>query len=518
MVYKPLINIKNLSISYLDKTLFESLSFSVGRGEIVALIGANGCGKTTLLNFINAKITGGEEFLGRHELLIKGDMVTTKNLSLSYLPQRLRENTFNQNDPAPAGRSEQVHELFSLDNTDNDKNKLSDGQRQKRAIVRVMTANSDLLLFDEPTNYLDIAGITAFEDTLSLLKSRGRGMLLVSHDRTLINNVADKTVYLTPNGVYRTEGGFSAAWSLAGTDFDSKQKEAQTIRNKIANLQTEMRTRMNWSAQKEKSKKGAGGEKPYIAKMASKMAARAKSARRKADKEIEKLESTRPYIPKKVKFNFPTYRVRNRDVFTLQNTFFDYTLIGTDGEQIKDFPILLESIDLTVSTQGKVCLMGANGAGKSTLFKIILGEIRPQKGQRIYNKNIPVRYLPQGLTGFFPKKRLLDNFRDTGCSETSVRNHLGSVLLRGDKVNEPVSNFSQGELMRAGIVKCILQQAEFLLLDEPTSHLDIESVQVLEKMLEAFPGGYMIISHDRTFVENVAERLYLLEGGRLKLV
>lgn len=534
MVYKPLINIKNLSLSYLHKTLFENLSFSVGRGEIVALIGANGCGKTTLLDFIEATYTDETEARQENNLTVKGELFLASKARAAYLRQTLDRSIPGANPPGSGPGSaiyQRLLEEFSLSHLNEresyrtlrpDENKerahLSEGERQKKAIAAVFGRGADMLLFDEPTNYLDIEGITVFEHELEQAAARGSGVLLVSHDRSLINNVADKTVYLTPNGVYQTEGGFSAAWSLAGTDFESKQKEARVIRSKITRLQTEMRTRMNWSAQKEKSKKGAGAAKPHIAKMAAKMASRAKAARKKADREIERLESTRPFVPKEVKLNFPEYRVRHRDVFALRNIFFDYSLVGTDGERVKDFPILLEHIDLAASTRDKLCLMGANGAGKSTLLKIVLGEIRAQKGERDFNENVPVKYLPQGLAGFFPEKRLIDNFRDTGCDETSVRSHLGSVLLRGDKVAEPVDRFSQGELMRAGIVKCILQRAEFLVLDEPTSHLDIESVQVLERMLAAFPGGYLIISHDRTFVENVAERLYLLKDGRMALV
>ncbi|MFZ5980208.1 MAG: ATP-binding cassette domain-containing protein [Candidatus Zixiibacteriota bacterium] len=534
MGYKPLINIKNLTLSYLNKTFFENLSLSVGQGEIVAVIGANGCGKTTLLDFILAAYTNEIDARREKNLIIKGELFLAPKTRLAYLPQNLRgeiagEGLYKAN--MTSAIYKRLLEEFSLARLnyqeryregkpieDRDGEFLSEGERQKEAIAMVFGLLADVLLFDEPTNYLDIEGITVFEHELEQAAARGCGMLLVSHDRSLINNVADKTVYLTPNGAYQTEGGFSAVWSLAGSDFEARQKEARVIRNKITRLQTEMRTRMNWAAQKEKSKIGAGSEKPHIAKMAAKMASRAKAARNKADKEIKRLENTKPFIPKEVRLNFPKYRVRHREVFALQNIFFDYSLIGTDGERLKDFPMLLEHIDLAASTRDKLCLMGTNGAGKSTLLKIILGEIRAQKGERCFNENVPIKYLPQGLARFFTEPRLIDNFRDTGCDETGVRSYLGSVLLRGDKVTEPVDRFSQGELMRAGIVKCILQQAEFLVLDEPTSHLDIESVQVLERVLGAFPGGYLIISHDRTFVENVAERLYLLENGRIMMV
>ena len=151
-------------------------------------------------------------------------------------------------------------------------------------------------------------------------------------------------------------------------------------------------------------------------------------------------------------------------------------------------------------------------------MKIIHGDLQPFSGTYRCNTSIHIQYIPQGLKEFFVHKTLLENFYDLGADETTIRQYLGSVFIRRDKVHKPLVNFSQGELVRAAIIKCILKQAEFLLLDEPTSHLDIESIEVLERLLEQFPGGYMIISHDRLFVEHVAERLYQLEGSRLRLV
>ena len=132
--------------------------------------------------------------------------------------------------------------------------------------------------------------------------------------------------------------------------------------------------------------------------------------------------------------------------------------------------------------------MGTNGTGKSTITKLITGELDLFEGKRYINKNVHYHYLPQGLNGFFRESTLLDNFTSLELHQTAVRQHLGGVLIQGDKVTEPIKNFSLGELMRAAIIKCILEKAEFLLLDEPTSHLDIESVEILEQLLQNFPG------------------------------
>jgi ATP-binding cassette subfamily F protein 3 len=178
---------------------------------------------------------------------------------------------------------------------------------------------------------------------------------------------------------------------------------------------------------------------------------------------------------------------------------------------------LLTDITFAAGTRDKVCIMGANGAGKTTLLRLIQGGLEPTVGIIGRNAGVNLAVIPQGLSQFFTHPRLLDNFTDCGTDETEIRRFLGAALLRRDKVLEPIDNFSRGELMRAAVVKCLLQHAEFLLLDEPTSHLDIESIEVLEELLGDFHGGMLVISHDRAFVARVAETLYVLEDGRLRL-
>jgi ATPase subunit of ABC transporter with duplicated ATPase domains len=147
-----------------------------------------------------------------------------------------------------------------------------------------------------------------------------------------------------------------------------------------------------------------------------------------------------------------------------------------------------------------------------------MGKLTPQRGSCYRNEGVRIAHVPQGLTGFFRHDRLLDNFDDCDCDQTTIRKYLGAVQIRNEKACDRIGSFSYGELMRAAIVKCILMRAEFMFLDEPTSHLDIESIEVLEQLLQSFPGGFLLISHDRSFVANVAEKLYTLDDGRLLLV
>jgi len=513
MSLRTLLNIKDLSVAFVNSKVLEGFSLSVGSGEIVAVLGANGCGKTTILNVLLARQGMNPDYMEKNQVKLGGVIDFPKNLTLSYLPQNLRRD-WNPDAAGPtdyslASTEARLTEAINLDINAKGPKELSDGQLQKLAIVKTLTAEADLYLLDEPTNYLDIDGITALEDTLGQLRDRGRGVLMVTHDRTLTDNLADRTVFITQNGVYHCRGGFSAAWELTTADFEARKKQAVDIRKRIDHLQSDVRRKFAWATSKEASKRGAGSGKPAIAKQAKKMADRAKAVQKRADREIAELKEKKPFIPKTLNLSFPSYAIKNRQVFSLREVTFSY--------QAAVRPHLIRKVTLGAGTTDKLCLMGANGAGKSTLFKLILGELEPLRGERNLHPSVRLRYIPQGLTGFFKHDRLLDNLLDS-ADETTVRQCLGAALLRKDKVVNPVSSFSQGELMRSAIVKCILERAEFLLLDEPTSHLDIESIQVLEGLLRNFQGGFLIVSHDRSFVQNVSDKLYLLEKGRVRLV
>ncbi len=520
MVPSTLINVKNLGISFQQRKLLEGLSFSVQTGQLLALIGANGCGKSTVLRVLHARKNNNEE-PDNDDISLSGDISKAPNLEVALLPQSLRTpggiwSSLTDPSPEPTGLEGKLVCEFGLDDYLSPADQLSEGQLQKRALVHTLLADCDLYLFDEPTNYLDITGITAFEQHVERLKRGGKGIILVTHDRTLTDNLADRTVFITPNGIYQSAGGGSAVWSLKNADLTGRNRSAGEIRRKIRQLQEDMRSKAGWSAKKEKQKIGAKGAKGHISRLSAKMAKRSKTAQKRAEQQIEKLAATKPFVPKQLNLRFPDYKIRKRQVFSLRETCFSYGQEVPLPDPAEKF--LLDNISLAASTRDKICLMGANGSGKTTLLKLIQGEITPLSGDHQLNKGVKLIRLPQGLVGFYHRERLLDNFDQCNESETTIRRYLGAALIRREKVRDPITEFSYGELMRAAVVMSILQQAEFLLLDEPTCHLDIESIEVLEQLLQDFKGGFLVISHDRRFVENVAHKLYLLDGGRLTVV
>ena len=507
---RSLLSFKNVSLLLHGAPLLDELSLSVFPGQVLALIGANGCGKSTLLKLIASSATGRSE-IDTNAFEVTGEIHLAPRTEAVYLPQMLRDDggieAIASTSILDLSHESRLRREFGLEKS-TDTEAMSDGELQKAGLVRALLAEGDLYLFDEPTNYLDIAGLTAFEDHLERLKRSGRGVILVTHDRTLTDHLADQTVLLSRYGIFHTNGGASEARSLSRQDFESRRHLAESLRRKIAQLQQDARTRAGWAEAKEKQKRGAGGAKPHISRLSAKMAKRAKAVARRAEKEVERLEATKPHVPKQVSLHIPRVEIRRRQVFSLEEVGFSYTPASS----------LLSDITLAATTRDKICLMGANGSGKSTLLKVIRGELAAGSGERRFNRNVAVASIPQGLAGFFKNGSLLDNMRECGHDETTIRQYLGAALLRKDKTEAPIGNFSYGELMRAAFVKCLLMRAEFMFLDEPTSHLDIESIEVLEQLAQDFGGGFLLISHDRSFVENVAETLYVLDAGRLRLV
>ena len=510
-----LVNFKDVSIHLQNSILLEHLSLSVHRGELLAIIGPNGCGKSTILNVLMAQYRDEAGELANAGFRVTGSVTLASHIETFYLRQSLMADAERGARSSDAEHGTLASEVrlrseFGLAEDAALGSMMSDGESQKQALIGALLTEADLILLDEPTNYLDLTGITALEHHLEKLKRQGRGTILVTHDRTLVDNLATRTVLISRYGIFHSTGGSSAAGSLRDRDYESRRRRAGDMRKKIRQLQADMTAKAGWAAAKEKQKIGGGAAKGHISRLSMKLAKRAKVAQHRAEKEIERLEEIKPFVVKRLNLNFPDYEIRNRDVFSLKKVSFGFP----NGRN----SYLLKDITLSGTTRDKTCLMGGNGSGKSTLLKLILREFKPRRGSCYLNEAVNTAYVPQGLADVFTKERLLDNFADCNHDETTIRLHLGAALLRGDKVRERVTNFSYGELMRAAIVKCLLRRAEFLFLDEPTSHLDIESIEVLEQMLGKFDGGILVISHDRAFVENVAERLFMLEDGRLRLV
>jgi len=226
---------------------------------------------------------------------------------------------------------------------------------------------------------------------------------------------------------------------------------------------------------------------------------------RRLEKQKAQLEAEKPWIEKPVALQMPTYDVGRRTVVRFEDVCKSYGDLQ-----------VIRPMNLVLDTHDRMAIMGANGAGKTTLLNMMLGQVMPDGGTRSVNDGVKIGFIPQGLVGFYARDVFLENFLDTDHPEHQVRQYLGAAKLRRDKVLQSVETLSYGERMRGAVVKMILERADFLVMDEPTTHLDIESVEVLELLLTAFPGGFAVVSHDRRFMSAIAREIYMLEGGALR--
>lgn len=519
MSHGMLLTVQNLTTTLAGKRLFTSLSFTVNRQQVVSLIGPNGAGKTTLLRLIDG-VTGSAERAndcvpdGLEDDLVVGGTISVAPYSMTaMLDQRITPRHLRQ-----YGRGidsdkhlRKIVAAFGLEFTTGDLESMSAGMLQKLGIARLFARKADFYMLDEPSNYLDLPGIVALEHYILQLKRQGSGFLIVTHDRYLSDRVSDRTIYLAHEDIYQSEGGASAALALMEIEVQARRHRAASLRRKIDQLEKDVIAKAGWAQQKEKSIRGAGSSKGFISHRSAKMARRAKAVQQRIERQRRQMEEAKPFIPKRVKLSLPQRKIPHRSVFRLEECSFRYAAYTAFDTWI------LEKATIGASTSDKICLMGANGAGKSTLLRLASGELEPTEGTAYRNVNVKIGNLPQGLVDYFARQRLLDNFIFPGMSESSVRQYLGAALLRREMALQNIDELSQGELMRAALVHAILAEVDFLILDEPTSHLDLESVMVLENLLSTFTGGFLLVSHDRAFASNVADSLYYLEHGRLTI-
>ncbi|MEM6702264.1 MAG: ATP-binding cassette domain-containing protein [Acidobacteriota bacterium] len=543
----PLLQLRAARLRRGDRLVFESVSLSVARGEIVALCGANGSGKSSILG-----VLAGELDLSAGQLLAKEAAAGLKQEpSSSQVPVHRRLLFFEPEVyrlalEIDAGRWEQldayetaggydieqraatVASRFGLQHLlERSAETLSPGQLRKVDLAALFSSRAPLLMLDEPTNYLDLEGLTQLEAELHRHREGGGAALIVSHDRALLDAVADRSLHLElspPKGHGKTErhaqgitesrGGYSSLLALRRQLHQAASERAQTLGRKIRQLEEVARQRGQWAERKEASKRGAGASKPFIAKRAKKMMKRSKDAERRRNEQVQKLEEERPFVEKGLGLASPSHAVARRTVFRARELELPW---GTDVP-----------ITLSLETSDRCGLLGDNGAGKTTLTRVIQQELPTTAGELDVNSHVPTAWLKQGLEGFFREAPLLTQLCERletsktserareRISESEIRTQLGCLRLRADRVLAAPSELSLGERMRAALVQLALARCDFVFLDEPTTHLDVESIEVLERWLAEATSGFLLVSHDRRLLEQTCDRLFHLSEEGLK--
>ena len=514
-----ILNISNITKSFGDKTILKDVSFGINEHEMVALIGNNGTGKTTLLNIIMGK-----------EHADSGDIFLKKDAKIAYLPQVITFeddrtiyeealDVFSSLIAEEKTLRDMEKEMSSLSGDELDKHmdvyhqkmdsfvnnrgltykneinatlsglkflggdmdrkvsSLSGGEKTRLLLALILLQKPDIILLDEPTNHLDMDSIAFLEKELLSLNCAA---LIISHDRYFLNKVVKQVAWINNTSILSYSGNYDDfivkrdAYVLARMrEYNKEQAYIKKQEEVIALLR---------SFNREKSIKRAES--------------RVKQLDKRAAVEKVNIETT------EMSLEFKVNKESGMDVLSIDNLFFDY-----NGNKI------LEGVSLEIKKGERIALIGANGTGKSTFLKLINRELRQSSGDIEYGTNVEISYFDQNAKVLDDNDTIFESIQNSypDMTNTEIRNMLGSFSFRD--VFKRISTLSGGERSRVILSKLMLSKGNLLILDEPTNHLDMTSKEILEEAINNFEGTVLYVSHDRYFINKTATKVVELKGG-----
>lgn len=520
----PALSVRNLTMTFIERNLFTDVSFDVEERDKVGFIGANGVGKTTLFKILNGEISpvsGTVTFSKNvrpgymeqhacnnpradvyHELLSVFDYLSDMETEISALAHQIDNKSGNLDELVErqtmlieqferAGgltyKSRTHSALLGLGFSENDftmpVGNLSGGQRSKLCLAKLLLSQSNMLLLDEPTNHLDIDAIAWLEGFLRDFKG---AMIIISHDRYFLDNVTNKTIELEHNRAMVYKGSYS--------EFVKKKESVnESLKNKYEHDLKEIK-RIEGIVEQQKR---WGQAHNFIT---------AASKQKEADRIKDQLVAPESEL-ETMRMHFEPRCESGNDVLICKNLAKSF-----DDKQ------LFKNVDIHIRKGERVFIIGGNGCGKTTLFRILTGKTPMDSGEYDYGANVEIGYFDQMQQNLDLSKTALDEVWDTfpNMTQTEVRSALASFLFKGDEVFKPLSKMSGGERARVSLLKLMLKGSNFLLLDEPTNHLDASSREELEKTLLDYSGTMLIVSHDRYFINKIADRILLLTNNGVK--
>ncbi|MDA9807541.1 ABC-F family ATP-binding cassette domain-containing protein [Alphaproteobacteria bacterium] len=476
---KPLITVKNLKILKSDKILLDNLDFTIHESDRIILVGENGSGKTSLMRIVK----GIDE-------ADQGTIWKRPNLKIDYL---------DQNPSRP--KTQNLEEFLSQDVEYPDLSKIKDiinqlelsdirlekqlsiGEIRKIYIAKSLLNESDILLFDEPTNHIDLPTISWLEDKLLSIK---KSMLIVSHDQNFLKKIGTKTYWLYQNELISREGLYDGFYDWADLHIETRKTQSSKIKQKI-------KSETKWSIE-------------------------GISARRKRNmgrvRELEKLtkhyESTKITEKRPMDFSLKKTNDSGSNIIELKNVSFAY-----NSDLKKE---IISNFNLKIQKKERLGIIGANGSGKTTLIKMIQGLILPSKGKIKTGENINIKYFDQNKETIDPKLTPWRSLSDEGDhvnfmgQKIHVLSYLKMFLFNEKKSLQSNSSLSGGEKVRLLLAKLFLNDHNFLILDEPTNDLDFYTLNILKDIIKKYDGTVLIISHDRFFLDHTIDKLLVFEN------
>ena len=520
-----LYQISNGAVAFGDDVILHSIDFEIRNTEKIAIVGRNGCGKTTLLKLISGEVEmekldsdesafiakAGNPEIGYLKQIAFDDPDVTLEQEVrkcfvkmderkAELARAAAELEHDYSDEKVA-RYTAMEEAFKDDGgyyyekeyevmirkfgfSDDERKKpirdFSGGQQTKIAFIKLLLSKPDILLLDEPTNHLDVTTIEWLE---GYLKSYPKAVVVVSHDRMFLDNVVDVVYEIEYGTARRYPGNYTNFIARKKENYDKQMKDHIAQQKEIERLQR-MVTRF----------KG----KPTKTSMAQ--------SKQKAIDRMVIIEAPDKYDNKTFHANFQPEKETGNDVLYTSELAIGY-----------DQPLSVVSLDLKRGE--KLGILGGNGLGKSTFLKTIVGKIPALSGEYRFGTNVQIGYFDQQMAMYTSNKTVLDDFWDEypNLTETEARNALGAFLFSGEDVFKNVNMLSGGEKVRLALCKILKTRPNVLVLDEPTNHMDIVGKETLESMLKDYKGTLIFVSHDRYFVKKVATQLLVFEDGTTNL-
>jgi len=466
-----MLKVTDLTFSYGERPLYQEVGFIVGKGQKVGLVGPNGSGKSTLLSILTGKESG---YTGRVEILGKVILVPQE---IKYDPEMEKSSSVRKYiDPSDLHQDFEIGKmLHGLDlniNVDSDPKVLSGGQKTKLALARALFQNPDILLLDEPTNFMDKEGKVWVTRFLSEYEGT---VILISHDLKLMDKVIDKVLVISPHNssIEEYKGTYSDYVRL-------KKEHDERIRREI-----EIKSRHIKKAQARYQSMRADEKKSIL--------------RRRIEREILALPEA-PAELKKIKVRLPTPRRVGELPIKVMGISKSYGSLE-----------VLHNLDFSILRNEKIVFIGSNGTGKSTLIKILMGRLSPDNGEVIEGSGLSVGYYSQEFETFDFKKTVIGTFCEiTNKDESYARAFLGSFLFSNEKVFQNVGSLSGGEKTRLSIASLAGADNNLLVLDEPTTYLDVLSQRVILESLKKYEGAMIIVSHTPEFVRELSPHRALL--------